>query len=124
MAAPRMVIATASSPGDLHPFIAIGLALRARGAETVLAGPEDLLAKVRAAGLTSSNTYDLPTTQEQLGDATGLTSVHVNRTMQHLRRSGLISCSKQSITIEDWAGLTLAGGFDPAYLHHEAAAAH
>jgi len=51
MAAPRIVLATVGSLGDLHPFIAIGRALRAREAETVLAVPEDHLAKVRAAGL-------------------------------------------------------------------------
>jgi DNA-binding transcriptional regulator LsrR (DeoR family) len=66
------------------------------------------------------NRYELPMTQEQLGDATGLTAVHVNRTMQGLRTEGLISSDKRSITIEDWKALTTVGDFDTAYLHPEA----
>lgn len=47
----RIVLATIGSLGDLHPFIAIGRALAARGHRPVLAVPEDGTAKVRAAGL-------------------------------------------------------------------------
>jgi hypothetical protein len=60
-------------------------------------------------------------TQEQLGDATGLTGVHVNRTMQGLRSDGLISSDKRAITIEDWTGLTSVGDFDTADRHPEVA---
>jgi CRP-like cAMP-binding protein len=72
-------------------------------------------------GLTEGNRYELPTTQEQLGDATGLTAVHVNRTLQGLRTAGLISSDKRTITIEDWKALTAVGDFDMAYLHPEIA---
>lgn len=51
MPTPRIVLATIGSLGDLHPFIAVGLALEARGADVVLAVPEDHLPKVQAAGL-------------------------------------------------------------------------
>lgn len=47
----RIVLATIGSLGDLHPFIAIGLKLQARGHRVALAVPEDHVAKVRAAGL-------------------------------------------------------------------------
>jgi rhamnosyltransferase subunit B len=47
----RIVLATIGSLGDLHPFIAIGRALRSQGAQVVLAVPEDGVSKVRAAGL-------------------------------------------------------------------------
>lgn len=77
--------------------------------------------RLHAAGLAEGNRYELPMTQEQLGDATGLTAVHVNRTMQILRTAGLISSNKRSITIEDWKGLTTVGDFDTAYLHPEVA---
>lgn len=43
----RIVLATIGSLGDLHPFIASALALRDRGAEPILAVPEDHLAKCR-----------------------------------------------------------------------------
>ena len=48
---PHIVLATIGSLGDLHPFIAIGLVLQARGHRVVLAVPEDHVAKVVAAGL-------------------------------------------------------------------------
>ncbi|HXH16513.1 MAG TPA: glycosyltransferase [Sphingomonas sp.] len=48
----KIVLATIGSLGDLHPFIAIGLALKARGFEVVLAVPADHVGKVEAAGLT------------------------------------------------------------------------
>lgn len=56
-------------------------------------------------------------TQEQIADATGLTPVHVNRTLQALRKSGLITSSRRSVTIMDWPALTRVADFDPAYLH-------
>ena len=48
----KIVLATIGSLGDLHPFIAIGLALKARGFAVVLAVPADHVAKVETAGLT------------------------------------------------------------------------
>jgi DNA-binding GntR family transcriptional regulator len=57
-------------------------------------------------------------TQEQLGDATGLTSVHVNRTLKTLEAEGLISRhSPRAVTIADWKVLAAAGDFDSNYLH-------
>jgi CRP-like cAMP-binding protein len=77
--------------------------------------------RLHTAGLTEGHRYELPMTQEQLGDATGLTAVHVNRTMQALRTDGLITSNKRAITIEDWKALTTVGDFDTAYLHPEVA---
>ncbi|ESQ74798.1 glycosyltransferase [Asticcacaulis sp. AC402] len=45
-------MATYGSWGDLHPFIALGQAFRARGCEVVLASHPDYRAKVEAAGIT------------------------------------------------------------------------
>lgn len=63
--------------------------------------------------------YSLPLTQEQLADATGLTSVHVNRMLQSLRHDGFISTDKRAVTIENWQGLATTGDFNTAYLHPE-----
>jgi len=60
---------------------------------------------------------DFPVTQEQLADATGLTAVHTNRTLQSLRRDGLIALSARSLAILDWKGLSEVGEFDELYLH-------
>ncbi len=72
--------------------------------------------RLRTAGL-SDQGYELPMTQEQIGDATGLTSVHVNRTLKALDAEGLISRKGRFFKIEDWSALTERADFDPLYLH-------
>ncbi|MGN6277636.1 MAG: glycosyltransferase [Sphingomonas sp.] len=47
----KIVLATVGTLGDLHPFIAIGQALKRRGHRPLMAVSEDHLTKVRAAGL-------------------------------------------------------------------------
>ena len=69
------------------------------------------------AGLGSRETFDLPMTQEQLGDTLGLTAAHVNRTLKALEKEGLITRSKRSVTVADWRGLQRAGDFSAGYLH-------
>lgn len=75
------------------------------------------LATRQDAAMLDDSTIDWPLTQEQLGDATGLTPVHVNRTLQAMRATGLISSQRHALTILDWAALRDAGDFNPAYLH-------
>ncbi len=60
---------------------------------------------------------EFPLTQEHIADCTGLTPVHTNRTLQRLRREGLIQLSSKSLTILDWEGLREAGDFEELYLH-------
>ena len=73
--------------------------------------------RLRAVGLTNGHAYDMPFTQAELADATGLSAVHVNRTLQDLRAGGLITWRAGSVTVLDWERLKEAGEFDPAYLH-------
>jgi CRP-like cAMP-binding protein len=74
--------------------------------------------RLKVAGLGEDGKYELPMTQEQLGDATGLTSVHVNRTIKALEAEGLIDrSSPRSIHIGDWRKLAETGDFDSGYLH-------
>lgn len=62
--------------------------------------------------------YELPMTQDQLADATGLTPVHVNRTLQALEKDGLIErVTAKSVIIGDWKKLAAAGDFQSEYLH-------
>ncbi|MET0180849.1 MAG: Crp/Fnr family transcriptional regulator [Novosphingobium sp.] len=66
--------------------------------------------------------YELPMTQEQLADATGLTPVHVNRVLASLAKEGLIKrATPRSVVIGDWKELAAAGDFDRGYLHLDAA---
>ncbi len=74
--------------------------------------------RLKLAGLGEDGDYELPMTQEQLADTTGLTSVHVNRTMKTLEGEGLIHRSTpRSIHIGDWKKLADVGDFDSTYLH-------
>jgi CRP-like cAMP-binding protein len=76
--------------------------------------------RLEAAGLASNHCYELPMTQEQLADAVGLTSVHVNRVLKQLGEEGLISRDRRSIVILDWNRMREAGDFNERYLHHDA----
>ena len=67
-------------------------------------------------GMTHGGTYELPVTQTDIGDAMGLSVVHVNRTLQHLRADGLIALQSSVVVVRDWARLQAVGEFDPAYL--------
>ena len=73
--------------------------------------------RLQDAGLGTLCRYELPMTQEEIADAAGLTSVHVNRTLQALDREGLIDRHMRSVFITDWGKLADAGDFCDAYLH-------
>jgi CRP-like cAMP-binding protein len=60
--------------------------------------------------------YSFPLTQIHLGDATGLTPVHVNRTLKALAAESLVIVSERMVRILDWEGLAKRGEFDPKYL--------
>lgn len=68
-------------------------------------------------GLATEGKFNMPLTQQQLGDTLGLTSVHVNRMLQRMRGEGLISTSSKHLTILDSERLQEIAGFDPRYLH-------
>ena len=74
--------------------------------------------RLKVAGLGVETEYELPMTQEQIADTTGLTPVHVNRTLKSLEARGLIERrSSRTVTIGDWKKLAEAGDFDSNYLH-------
>lgn len=73
--------------------------------------------RASASGLVTDDRLDFPLTQNEIADATGLTSVHVNRTLQRLRADGLIELSSRVLAIKDVSTLQQSAGFDPAYLH-------
>ena len=83
----------------------------------------ELALRQEQAGLADRLVYQMPMTQEQLADATGLTAVHVNRMLMTLRADGLISRTNRHVTITDWASLAGAGDFSAQYLHVDGQAA-
>jgi CRP-like cAMP-binding protein len=83
----------------------------------------EMLVRFRSVGTIEDDSFDWPVTQADLADATGLTTVHVNRTLQRLREEGLIAIEAKRLTVLDRAGLRLAGEFTANYLHLDRAAA-
>jgi CRP-like cAMP-binding protein len=81
----------------------------------------ELFVRFRAVGKADGLSFSLPLTQAQMGDVLGISAVHLNRTLQELRREGLISWQGHAVTIKDWQRLQSLAEFDPAYLSLERA---
>lgn len=77
----------------------------------------ELIVRMQAVGLADDHAIALPLTQADLGDALGLSAVHVNRTLQELRGAGLIKLTRGRLEAIDWDRLCEAADFDPRYLH-------
>ncbi|MDX7952175.1 helix-turn-helix domain-containing protein, partial [Lichenihabitans sp. Uapishka_5] len=77
----------------------------------------ELYARAVRAGVASHDEMELPLSQAVLADALGMTPVHVNRTLQELRRSGAIELRRGVLRIQNPAALTNFSGFDENYLH-------
>ena len=77
----------------------------------------ELFFRLRAVGLADNDTCELPVTQVDLGETVGLSSVHVNRTLQELRASGLITLRDRTLIIHDLDALQTIALFNPSYLH-------
>lgn len=73
--------------------------------------------RLESRGILSSDGFELPMTQEQLADTTGLTPVHVNRVLKALESEGLISRKRRQIQFTDWRALQDVGDFNRQYLH-------
>lgn len=77
----------------------------------------EMLLRSRAAGLSEDDSFDLPMTQEELGETMGLTPVHINRVLQRLRKDGLIELKSRRLIILDWERIKTFSQFRPNYLH-------
>ena len=77
----------------------------------------ELLVRMKAVGLVEEYAFKLSATQAELGDAMGISTVHVNRVLQELRDEGLICLKGATVRVLDWEGLKRRGEFDLTYLH-------
>lgn len=77
----------------------------------------EIFVRARAVGLTDGAAYSVPLTQTHLSDAVGLSMVHLNRSLQELRRQQLLQLTKTELTILDWPRLQSVADFDAGYLH-------
>ena len=73
--------------------------------------------RLEAVELAEDHGYELPMTQEQLADATGLTPVHVNRMLKTLDLEGLVVREKRRVRIPDWQRMREVADFSERYLH-------
>lgn len=76
----------------------------------------EMFLRLKAIGRTEDGTFSLSVTQEDLGDAVGLTPVHVNRMLKQLREAGVVSVIRDKVTILSMPALRKAARFDAAYL--------
>ena len=77
----------------------------------------ELYVRARNIGLTGDGRFEMPLTQAVLGDALGMTAVHVNRVLRKLRLGGVMELTSGSLVIADVARLASVAGFDDTYLH-------
>ncbi len=77
----------------------------------------ELLVRLKTVGFATDSSFELPLTQEEIGDTIGISSVHVNRILQQLRDDGLIAQRAKMLRIVDLPRLTSFAGFNPNYLH-------
>lgn len=82
----------------------------------------EMFTRMDALGLADGDHFSFPVTQVHLGDALGLSSVHINRTLQDLRADGVVSWRSSIVTIHDEEQLRQIGDFDPGYLELKAMA--
>lgn len=77
----------------------------------------ELHGRLAMVGMADDHSFPLLMTQQDLADALGLSSVHVNRVVQYLREEGFIRIANRSVYIPDPQRLAKFACFDSAYLH-------
>jgi CRP-like cAMP-binding protein len=77
----------------------------------------ELWRRLRSVGLFAEADIGFPISQAILAEATGLSAVHVNRSLQSLARDGLIRLRRQVVTVVNIEGLARVANYDDTYLH-------
>ena len=76
----------------------------------------EMLTRLQAVGYASESSFEMPLSQEGIGDVVGLSAPHVNRMLAELKREGLIAMNGHEVKILDMAALQILGEFHPGYL--------
>lgn len=77
----------------------------------------ELRERLRLIGRVIDNTFAIPLTQEQFGEAMGVTSVHTNRILRELRIDGVLELQRGTVRILNEHKLQELAQFDGRYLH-------
>jgi CRP-like cAMP-binding protein len=81
----------------------------------------ELRSRLAQSGLADEHGFALSLTQHDLSEALGISTVHVNRVLQHLKDLGLARIADRQVLIADLAKLEDFAEFDSAYLGTDAA---
>lgn len=76
----------------------------------------ELRARLAQVGLADERGFPLPVTQQDLGEALGISTVHVNRMLQYLKDIGLVRILDHRVMIADLRILESFAEFDMGYL--------
>ena len=80
--------------------------------------------RLQILGIAEGASYEMPLTQQHLGDILGLSHIYLNRVLRRLRELKLIVLSRGSVRILDAKGLEKLAGFEDDYLHFTEYMAH
>lgn len=71
--------------------------------------------RLKAMGMITGDRFDFPITQLDLADIVGMSTVHLNRTLQELRRRALVIWSAGVVELPDPAALARLARFDKGF---------
>lgn len=77
----------------------------------------ELRRRLEVTGRLAGDNFEMPLTQEQIGEALGITPVHANRVIKQLREERIVDISRGRVTVLDEAKLGELAQFDDRYLH-------
>ena len=81
----------------------------------------ELRERLKVIGRADRNSFEMPLTQEQIGEALGVTAVHANRVIKQLREEGVADLHRGRVTVLDEAKFRELADFDNRYLHQSPA---
>jgi CRP-like cAMP-binding protein len=81
----------------------------------------ELRERLKLIGRAEGNSFEMPLTQEQIGDALGITAVHANRVIRQLRDEGIVEFNRGRVTVLGETKFRELAGFDGRYLHQSPA---
>jgi CRP-like cAMP-binding protein len=79
----------------------------------------ELHRRLEAIGHTKDGEFDLPVTQADLADCLGLSTVHINRVLQFLRKEGFLTADRSDFRLVEPKKMEDLAGFDATYLHRQ-----
>ncbi|HUD95325.1 Crp/Fnr family transcriptional regulator [Sphingobium sp.] len=77
----------------------------------------ELQVRLCIVGMADDRGFELPLTQAELAECSGLTAVHVNRSLKALREDGLVEFRRSRVELRSLEKLRMLAEFDPMYLY-------